>query len=196
MDRADLDAAWALLNTYRTPHFVIYNCGKEAGSSRLHKHLQAFPRPEPAEWFALFDEDVTHLATAKLPYRHFVARLPTATKTDSAGTTHVVQELVRIHGELLQQAKEALCLPLEDMNIPVPHNVIMVKEWMMVIPRRKARSGLASANAAGMMGMVWVTCREELEAWEAQGPGKILQAFGVPTEGVEGDSALNSIISG
>lgn len=49
----------------------------------------------------------------------------------------------------------------------------------MVIPRRKSRSGLASVNAAGMMGMVWVTCKAELEAWEAQGPTELLQDFGV-----------------
>lgn len=59
----------------------------------------------------------------------------------------------------------------------------------MVIPRRKARSGLASANAAGMMGMVWVTCKEEFEAWETQGPVQVLEDSGVQREGVD-DSAL------
>lgn len=94
-------------------------------------------------------------------------------------------ELLRIYRELLQQATEALCLPLEETDIAIPHNVVIVKEWLMVIPRRKARSGLTSANAAGMMGMVWVTCKEELEAWEAQGPTKILQDFGLQREGVD-----------
>lgn len=67
MDRTDLEAACTLLNTYERRHLVIYNCGKEAGSSRLHKHLQALPVPDPPEWFAVFDEDVTDLARAKLP---------------------------------------------------------------------------------------------------------------------------------
>ncbi|KAA6408834.1 MAG: hypothetical protein FRX48_07178 [Lasallia pustulata] len=67
LDRTDLEAACTLLNTYERRHLVIYNCGKEAGSSRLHKHLQALPVPDPPEWFAVFDEDVTDLARAKLP---------------------------------------------------------------------------------------------------------------------------------
>ena len=165
--------------------------GKEAGSSRLHKHLKAFPCPEPPEWFAVFDEDTTHLEKARLPYQHFVERLPTRTqtKTDRVNTTHIAQELVCIYGRLLQQAKRALCLPLDDIDVPIPHNVVIVKGWMMVIPRRKARSGLASANAVGMMGMVWLSCKEGLEAWEAQGPTRILQDFGVPSEGVDVDSA-------
>lgn len=86
-------------------------------------------------------------------------------KSGSSHNAHGIQELVRIYEELLRQAQEALGLPLEGSDIAIPHNVVIVKEWMMVIPRRKSRSGLASANAAGMMGMVWVTCKGELEAW-------------------------------
>lgn len=119
LNRTDLEAAWTLLNVYERPHFVIYNCGKEAGSSRLHKHLQAFPRPEPPEWFAVFDGDITDVETAKLPYRHFAARLPTSMKLGDSHNPHDIQELVRIYEELLHQAQEALALRVRISQFPI-----------------------------------------------------------------------------
>ncbi|KAI9664189.1 MAG: hypothetical protein M1831_002368 [Alyxoria varia] len=46
LDEADLKAAWSILlgsltsQTSAAQYYVIYNCGKEGGSSRLHKHMQ------------------------------------------------------------------------------------------------------------------------------------------------------------
>lgn len=60
-----------------------------------------------------------------------------------------------------------------------PHNMIMVKEWMMIVPRQKARIGKAAANAAAMVGIVWVTDEEEYQAWNESDPMKLLSSFGI-----------------
>jgi ATP adenylyltransferase/5',5'''-P-1,P-4-tetraphosphate phosphorylase II len=59
------------------------------------------------------------------------------------------------------------------------HNVIIVKEWVLVIPRLRAKSGKLAANAAAMVGMVWVNSKEDLQEWIDQGPMKMLSEFGV-----------------
>jgi ATP adenylyltransferase/5',5'''-P-1,P-4-tetraphosphate phosphorylase II len=59
------------------------------------------------------------------------------------------------------------------------HNVIIVKEWILVVPRLRAKSGNLVANAAAMVGMVWVNTKEDLQEWIDRGPMKMLCEFGV-----------------
>ena len=56
LDATDFKAAWAVINHFRKPQMMIYNCGAEAGSSQGHKHMQIFPRPTDPT-FRLFPED-------------------------------------------------------------------------------------------------------------------------------------------
>ena len=60
------------------------------------------------------------------------------------------------------------------------HNLLMTENWMLVIPRRKGRKEILSANAAAMAGMVWVTGEVEVRQWVEQGPMKLLCELGVP----------------
>ncbi len=64
------------------------------------------------------------------------------------------------------------------------HNVLLTEDWMLVIPRRKGRKGILSANAAAMAGMVWVTGEEEVRQWVEAGPMNLLCEFGVVDEAV------------
>jgi hypothetical protein len=51
----------------------------------------------------------------------------------------------------------------------------------MVIPRRESNIGLASANAAGMMGLLSVKNEEEMLEWHKLGAKYLLEGFGLPT---------------
>lgn len=164
---------------------MIYNCGFEGGSSVGHKHLQILPRPKEEEGFEFFPDllgidsglltSQTHLPDSKangfacedtstvpkIPFRHSVKKLlpsPSAAR------------LIGIYKSLVEQAraKEA-----------AGHNVLLTKDWMLVIPRTKGRKGILSANAAAMAGMVWVTGEEEVRQWVEAGPMKLLCEFGV-----------------
>jgi ATP adenylyltransferase/5',5'''-P-1,P-4-tetraphosphate phosphorylase II len=66
------------------------------------------------------------------------------------------------------------------VNEVAGHNLLMTEDWMLVIPRRKGRKGILSANAAAMAGMVWATGELEVRQWVEQGPIKLLCEFGVP----------------
>jgi hypothetical protein len=52
----------------------------------------------------------------------------------------------------------------------------------MVIPRRVGRiaNGEMAANAAVMVGIVWMTKEHEYELWTRDDPMKFLPEFGVP----------------
>lgn len=63
-----------------------------------------------------------------------------------------------------------------------PHNVILTRGWMVVIPRRRAAINEhgGGANALGMLGVIAVSSREEIETWKEVGLVEGLRLLGVP----------------
>jgi ATP adenylyltransferase/5',5'''-P-1,P-4-tetraphosphate phosphorylase II len=100
----------------------------------------------------------------QVPYRHAVKKLPAALGSS---------QLIEIYKSLLSIAK---------VDQAKGHNVLIVNEWMLVIPRSKGRKGILSANAVAMAGMVWVTGEEEVRLWIEQGPMNLLCEFGLVDE--------------
>ncbi|KAK6511786.1 hypothetical protein TWF481_000692 [Arthrobotrys musiformis] len=168
---SDLDAAWQVLGAFpKTPSMMIYNCGVDAGSSQGHKHMQVFPKPE-GQKFKLFPDlaslpegDVITLP--KVPYRHYVVALP---------ANPSLEDIVRRYNTLVGLAK----LALEKIE-GTAHNVVMTKDWIMVIPRSSKGCDGVGANAAGMMGMVWVGSELERNSWTNFGLTSYLQKLGMP----------------
>ena len=190
---------------------MIYNCGKEAGCSRLHKHLQILPKPEEWEegWGGMWP-DCGGVDLGKLPFRLFVRYLRRDDEGEGdagpgMGAECELEELVGAHERLLGEAGEAYhgfmgCDGNASSNNTTPnitpdtapntnhskstpsfpHNVIITKRWMAVVPRRRAEVEGASANAAGMMGMVWMATEMEVEPWRVKGPGRMLGELGIP----------------
>ncbi|KAL0937961.1 ATP adenylyltransferase [Colletotrichum truncatum] len=151
-------------------YLAIFNCGKEGGCSRLHKHMQIIPAPRE---FALWPDE-----KVDVPFEYFVHRF-------SAGWPSP-GDLARVYEEMLMRAarlvpgREDVVEEDEDGHkIAVPHNVILGRRWMVVIPRTKAGVDGAEANAAGMLGMVWASGEETLEKWLALGPRWVLGEVGV-----------------
>jgi ATP adenylyltransferase/5',5'''-P-1,P-4-tetraphosphate phosphorylase II len=99
-----------------------------------------------------------------VPFQHAVQKLHQTVDADALVT---IYQNLRNHLSLGQQA---------------PHNVVLTKRWLMVIPRRVGRieDGVMAANAAVMVGIVWMTKEHEYELWTRKDPMKFLPEFGVP----------------
>lgn len=171
LDEADLSAAWSVLQNMKTDHFIIFNCGTEAGCSRLHKHMQVIPRPTG---FTLFP-DKEDLDSSATPFMYYIKRLDSQGKTSS----DLPYSLLETYKRLCTEAQAAWQSSVSETSEYFPHNMVLTQRWIMVIPRRKAEVQGASANAAGMMGMVWVTNDNQLDQWKAFGPVKVLAELGV-----------------
>ena len=92
---------------------------------------------------------------ANVPFWHFVLRLP----SNVDETT-----LVQAYDKLFTKVQQCHA----DNGGGVAYNVILVKDWMCLIPRRC--SGLekgAGANAASMVGLVWIVKDSEKSVWSA-----------------------------
>ncbi|KAI5781030.1 hypothetical protein DFH27DRAFT_656848 [Peziza echinospora] len=166
-------------------YMLFFNCGVGSGASQAHKHMQVVPRPHGGEkpgGFSLFPDlgglnidTPTTLPT--IPFTHYILPLHPETSTPEFIYTQYLRLL-------------SLILPAYP-----DHNVIVVPEWIMVIPRRFPILDGAAANAVGMVGMIWVKDEEERRVWVEGGVRRRLGYLGVPIGGEEkeGDAVQGQV---
>ncbi|RLM00064.1 hypothetical protein CFD26_103818 [Aspergillus turcosus] len=111
---------------FKTPHLVIYNCGPIAGASRNHKHVQILPRPAH-----LFPDD-PNFDPEVIPFQYVLRCL----RDLDFETPDCPSTLSEAYQELLGESKESLKSPGTNNEGYFQHNVALVREWMIVIPRR------------------------------------------------------------
>lgn len=153
---------------------LIYNSGRASGCSRSHKHMQLLPRP-PRTSFSLFP-DLPPDTPANMPYVYDLIRHPPSLSSSMYDDPHTPTYIITSYTSSLNRLRSLLDIQRDDE--PVPHNVIMTREWTVVIPRRTARVNGLGVNAAGMMGLVWVTTEEEMEECKRSGAWRMLGEFG------------------
>lgn len=228
LDESDLTAAWTILNSVSEhgdsgskarDYVVFYNCGRDGGCSRLHKHMQLIPTPPdslasfldadtPSKSVSIPQPDGTTTAAAAaadsgspnaaepgVPFHWFYHRFATKDNEQSSATARTPDsnqikptDLAKVYADLLQQAAavgRGRSEHNEDTSLPgaaaCPHNLIFTRRWMLVVPRRRGavKKGIA-ANAIGMLGVIPVASREEMESWIELGPVHALKELGVP----------------
>jgi ATP adenylyltransferase/5',5'''-P-1,P-4-tetraphosphate phosphorylase II len=136
--------------------------------------MQLWPYPDQQELgFELFpnkarsDVNVTS-DIPSVPYKHFVLRLPKDANLDA---------LVEVYEKLVARVRSSH----KEAGGGTDYNVILVKEWMCMIPRQN--SGLdkgAGANSAAMLGLVWTMTEKEREVWNTDGPAEYYKYLGIP----------------
>lgn len=176
LDKVDLTAAWKTITTVESDYIAIYNCGKDAGCSRLHKHMQVMPMPR--QHFANFLDGETG-QEPKVSFQWYYHRFgPFKDVT--------ISELVETYSQLRSKALETYEASIRmahrvSPDVSCPHNVILSRRWMMVIPRRRGDvdSDIA-ANALGMLGVIAVAKEQAIEKWIQLGPVESLAILGVP----------------
>lgn len=171
LNSGDIQAIWTVISNIQSEQnwIGIFNCGENGGCSRLHKHLQVFPIPkqEGKSWVLFPDEKDD--SKINVPFKYFLHRFD-ETKT----TTH--QSIFEMYVDLLRQARDVLKIGPEK---PCPHNIVLNKRWMIVIPRRKAEVEGLGVNAASMMGVITLKNDEEYQKWLEIGVQNVLAETGV-----------------
>lgn len=115
---------------------------------------------------------LSHLADSptslpNAPFKHFIIGLPSQPS---------IEELQHKLAQLITLTRKGL----EGLTEVPNYNVIIFREWMMVVPRtHKERNGVAT-NAVGMMGVVWVSNDDEMQTWIELGLTDHLRYLGIP----------------
>ena len=179
LDEGDFSAVLEVLDHLKIPHVVIYNCGVDAGSSQGHKHLQLFPQPSPEEFVLFPSQENLSLDEPILssipPYKCWTIAIP-----PQASPTALHKRYVALRHQMSSLSIESLS---NDKSEHAAYDIILVREWMALIPRSsKGKDGI-NTNGAGMMGLVWVRDQDERDGWTKLGLSKHLTSMGVPLDG-------------
>jgi sulfate adenylyltransferase (ADP) / ATP adenylyltransferase len=166
----DFTAAWDCLREVNG--LVFYNAGKNAGASQRHKHLQLIPFPltpegidvpiAPLLAFATFGEAVGTIPT--LPFVHAFAHLT-------------------LRGEPSLEAAEVMLdrydRLLRAVNLPGAYNLLVTREWMLLIPRSQESFASISINALGFAGTLFVRDQQQMQVLKQYSPMEILRQVGM-----------------
>lgn len=179
----DFLAAWICLTEVNS--FVFYNAGKEAGASQKHKHLQFIPLPLIAESPDLPIES----AISKAIFKHEIGRI------SCFPFQHALMRFnFQSHQNILEKASYSLdcyqkllttlnisilCNQNERKNISA-YNLLMTKEWILIIPRLQETSKGISVNAAGFAGTLFVRNKKQMQLLKANGPIATLKGVTLP----------------
>lgn len=171
---ADLASAWRILSSVGKNYDAFYNCGQDGGCSRLHKHLQVMPLLPNS--FAAFLDSPGEPET-NVPFEWFYRRFEGEVAPSMLISIYndLLEEATRVAGgcgdHSASAASGAVC----------PHNMILSKRWMIVVPRRRgAVNKEAGVNSLSMLGVVAVTTTKEIDDWVRLGSTESLAEMGVP----------------
>jgi ATP adenylyltransferase/5',5'''-P-1,P-4-tetraphosphate phosphorylase II len=163
---AFLESAIAAQGGKGSDYLIFYNCRAEAGCSRVHKHLQAIPREsfDGNPWLN-FDENPDAVP--------FAYHSDTTCGTDPAA-------LLAAYQTGMQAVERTLGKETKLENGVPPHNMLMDRGRLVVIPRRAGGIEPLAANSGGMLGMIWTQSEEMMQRWLDVDPHKLLAVAGVP----------------
>jgi ATP adenylyltransferase len=175
---ADLHALWTCMTEFMALGF--YNGGVVAGASQRHKHLQVVPLPLADEGPAVPIEPLlvdaspgTTITTLPgLPFTHAYTRLDPSLARDARHAADITLE--SYHALLHAVGLRALRVAGEQRQ-SAPYNLLVTRNWMLLVPRSREYFQSVSVNALGFAGSLFVRNREEMCAINAAGPMTVLQ---------------------
>ncbi|KAK4196027.1 putative 5',5'''-P-1,P-4-tetraphosphate phosphorylase [Triangularia verruculosa] len=180
---AELNKNWEAKKPGARRYLGMFNCGIDSGCSRLHKHMQVLAVPEESEFRLWPDSGSNDGGQEHIPfkyYKHNIDEQLDESSRERAAWTKYLAFTSAAHQALADIGHVPHAPDGVDLATIVPHNVILTREWLLVIPRTKAGMNGADANAAGYLGMVWVSDEERVKRWTDQGPTKLLTSLGLP----------------
>jgi ATP adenylyltransferase len=146
---------------------AFYNGGKIAGASQRHKHLQLVPLPLIPEGTkvpiataisaAIFAGDIGHLPC--FPFLHGLIKIELPTDPQNLLASYLT--LLKYLHILPQDARA--------------YNLLVTREWMLVVPRSQESYQSISINSLGFAGALLVKNEIELNFVKKYGPVNILK---------------------
>lgn len=183
LTRADFEALWACMMEYSAMGF--YNGGVAAGASQPHKHLQMIPLPLTADGPAIPVEPLLRNARTGdgpgivpgLPFRHAFIGLGPDLPSAPGPASHTL--LGHYHALLERSGPDTRNGPGPPRHAS-PYNLLVTRDWMLLVPRSRECFAGVSVNALGFAGSLFVRNADQMQRIQAEGPMRVLQhvAFG------------------
>lgn len=156
----DFESLWLCMAEYEA--LAFYNAGRTAGASQPHRHLQMVPLPLAAGRPGTPIDPLLH----RLPWAHAVTRIDSLIERPAGEAAAITLDLYR---KMLREvgAEER------------PYNLLLTRNWMLLVPRSRERFENISVNALGFAGAMLVRNEGDLRRVTDVGPMNVLQSVGV-----------------
>lgn len=175
LNLADFAALWFCLQ--EIDGLAFFNGGKIAGASQPHKHLQLIPLP--------FLPEVVHLpletaiantnfqnSSSKIDSFTFKHSIASLNLSSQHSTEAAAQIMLKSYHTLLKQV--GFEVDSESQKQPGAYNLLVTKNWMLLVPRSQESFQNISVNSLGFAGSLFVRDRTALELLKELTPLKLL----------------------
>ena len=162
----------------------FYNAGPAAGASQRHKHLQLIPLLAPTEPRLPIEPLLRSVQMAGatgtvpgLPFLHAYAPIdPTWTDQRKDGASL----LLACYHSLLRAVGWSVEAMLGGSAPSAPYNLLVTRQWLLLVPRSEEYFEGISINALGFAGTLLVKDAAQLAILRKQGPMTALQRVALP----------------
>jgi ATP adenylyltransferase len=165
LDLADFEAL--AISMAGAPTFGFYNGGATAGASQRHKHLQVVRLPISPSRAIPIESLIEADGLSRLGLRHAFDRVD-----DAASPTQRARAMLSCYDAL--RTEVALGAG--------PYNLLVARDWMLLVPRMRASFGTLPVNSLAFAGALFVRDDEELELLERIGPLAVLRGVAFPKD--------------
>jgi ATP adenylyltransferase len=184
LTQLDFEAMWACLA--EIDGLVFYNAGKAAGASQRHKHLQLIPLPLDQEGLKIPIEAVVAKAEfsgsvgtiSHFPFKHGLVRFDASWVKSPLEAAAATLESYYTLLESLDLQKD---IEVSDIKQSHPYNLLVTREWMLMIPRSQECFESISVNSLGFAGALLVRNQQQMELLKNYHPITILKEVAIPT---------------
>lgn len=167
LDAADFEALVACMGDEHVLGF--YNGGKAAGASQPHKHLQVVRLPLAPHGRDLPIEALIERQSRDADALHGLAFRNAFVRLEDP---HDPQMLLAHYERLLERAGARAS----------PYNLLVARDWMLLVPRARAAFEGIEVNSLGFGGALFVRNEAQMATVERVGPMAILRGVAPPRE--------------
>jgi len=168
----DFTAMWACLSEF--DGLVFYNGGKLAGASQPHKHLQIVPFVEtdipisPLVKAAKLDNDLGTIP--EFPFLHAFTNIDLGESAEiTCKKYHTLLQTLGIK-------------PLENHEQSGAYNLLITREWMLIVPRQFEGFAEISVNSLGFAGALLVKNQQQMQLLKNISPINLLNNVAFPLQ--------------
>lgn len=183
LTREDFAALAACMAEFDSLGF--YNAGAVAGASQTHKHLQLVPLPLAAPGpaiptAAVIGASLVPDGVARVDGFPFVAAVTRLDRAAFADPDAAAGLLAERFAAAAAHAGIARVAAADGARQSAPYNLLVTRDWLMVVPRVREHADGISINALGYAGSLFVRDGAELARLRSMGPMRALASVGVP----------------
>eukprot|EP00890_Picochlorum_soloecismus_P003465 jgi/Picsp_1/4119/NSC_01629-R1_ap4a phosphorylase ii len=192
LDARDFEACWEVVCCMPAGGLAYFNCGENSGASQPHKHIQCIPlplacddagRPLESPFHQRFHQGAVNanegevFSVGGLPFVHAAFGI-----NQSFSSKHGKKMFEYIEKQC-GESMSYLAKKLEKGGIAWSprsdsYNILMTREYFIVIPRSSDDNSGVGCNAMGYAGSFFLASKDEIEQVKLLGPSHVLQTLG------------------